>query len=305
MHQLTTLNDYRHAIEQAKDGRALSLLLYRALPLAYADMKIPYHTEQRIQVETNLSRRDDTWELWFNIQAPQAIKVLGHLHPKIFQRMSGGSNQASAIVKQKYGVGFVQQTVDFQLEKVFQEKEEAFKARLNAVENLQEWWTVMSETFPLALAKARGWLEPTQQQMDYANGQSDAFWREHGKAVAMFLNISGNIHGPEGKEAHVRVEWSRLSSDFNSGLNRSYLSLVSHHPWFDVDSNSMHSFKITGLRTDQLTQGLQTRGKDIVRAYCMVADTRFMPGYILRDKLTNTQGMEPPLELPALAHGAF
>lgn len=300
-----TLNDYRQAITHAKDGQDLALLLYRALPVACADLGIPFEPHGHLQVETKLTRMEHQWHLWFNIHAPEAIRVLTHLDGTIFQHMSGGRNQASAIVKHDYSVGFSQQVTEFHPENIFQQQEQASKKRLNAADSLEQWWDEMHNTFSLALTKSRGWVDPNEAQRQYIAKMADAFRQAHGTTISNLMLSRGNVTGTKRENANVYFEWSSFSTQFNYGFERQYLPLVSHHPWLKVDASSMHAFKLTGLRSNELTKGLEERGKPIVAAYCMFVDTAYMPAYMLTEQLKKPPVKNVNLQLPELGPAPF
>lgn len=284
------LDDYRHAIAHAGDGRNVELLIYRALPLLYESMGLPYDEHGHAAVAANLRRGESQWELWFNIEIPHALSVLAHLAPALFKNMSGGKHQASAIVKGSYGDVVASTVAPFALEEVFQERQRADEKRLNAAVSLDAWWRIFDEQLPWSLARARGWTEPTAKQWDAATSMAESFGQKYATHLRTLLIVSGHLKSNEG--AQISTRWSDGAKNFTNRIDRAFYPLLSHQSWLQLDSGAVHSFNISNMHTENLTAGLRERAQAIVWAYCQVSGSKNMPAYLLRPAISEEFCME-------------
>ncbi len=269
-----TLADYRQAIAHAENNAQLELIVNRALPVLYADMGLDYPLLQGVGVATQLRRRDKDWELWFNIEAPVAIRALEHLAPDIFQRMSGGAHQASSIVKNAYGKGFSETTQSFALEDVFVNNNARIAQRLNDATSLVQWWDTFFEELPWGLFQTRGWTEPTALQWSLARQQADTFKEKYGAKMQSHFLMHGRSRGDA---TQITSEWSGLAKSFNSGVDRSLYPMFSNLPWMKLNTSSMHAFHIEQFDVQSLSAGLHARVREHVRTYCQVVNVNSMP----------------------------
>lgn len=297
MTTLRTLDDYRQAISMAANSKDLELLINRALPTLYAEMGIPYPGHTRVSVATKLSRNDDNWALWFNIEAPKAIAALSYLAPHIFDRMSGGANQASSITKGAYGHGFLVETCPFALEDTFHVKQQQSAMRLNQATSIGSWWSIFYEALPWALAKTRGWTEPTASQWTFAKTNVEQFKTLHGARVESSFLLRGGL--TKDMKANARAEWSNSATSFSDRLERNFYPLLNHFPGMTLDSSAVHSFNIKDFSIQELSHALCERAKPIVWAHCALTDTSSMPAYLLVQALMNESTAEMHSELPA------
>ena len=282
MQKPASLDHYRHAIKHAVNGRDLELLIYRALPSLYADMKMPYVGHSHASVATKLTRREHDWELWFNIEAPKAIAALTHLDPTIFKNLSGGEHQASAIVKGTYSEGFSRAAVPFVVEPVF-EKETCLEAdKLNKATSIQAWWDTFYEVLPWSLARARGWTEPNAKQWEAAQQQVAQLRAQYGDVLKANYILRGRVVDAH---VHVKTEWASSAADFSSRIQRTFYSLLSHNPWMELDSSGVYSFNMSKFNVDTLSSALCERAKSIVRAHCGLMGTHQMPAYLLKEAM--------------------
>lgn len=282
MQKPATLDDYRHAIKQAVNGRDLELLLYRALPSLYADMKMPYVGHSHASVATKLTRREHDWELWFNIETPKAIAALTHLDPTIFKNLSGGEHQASAIVKGTYSEGFSRAVVPFVVETVFEQEMCLAEEKLNKASSIQVWWDTFYEVLPWSLARARGWTEPNAKQWETAQQQVAQLREQYGDVLKSKYILRGSFLDAR---VHVKVEWASSAADFSSRIERTFYPLLSHNPWMGLDSSAVHSLNMSKLNVDALSSALCERAKPIVLAYCGLTGTQRMPAYLLEEAM--------------------
>lgn len=291
-----TLNDYRQAISMAANSKDLELLINRALPALYAEMGIPYSEDTRVSVATKLSRRDDNWELWFSIEAPRAIAALSYLAPHIFDRMSGGANQASAITKGAYGHGFLAQTRPFVVEETFQIQDKRLATRLNHATSISGWWSVFYDELPWALAKTRGWVEPTKKQWKLAKRNAQEFKELYGASVESHFLLRGSR--TTDMKANVLGEWASSAANFSNRVERQFYPLLNHFPGMTLDTSSVHSVNISAFAIHELSQSLRERATPIVWAHCALSDTRSMPAYLLVQAVMDQSTAEMHAELP-------
>ena len=280
MQSPSTLDDYRHAIKQAVNGRDLELLIYRALPSVYADIKIPYFNHSHASVATKLTRQEHGWELWFNIEAPNAIAALTHLDPTIFKNLSGGEHQASAIVKGTYSDGFSPVAVPFFVEAVFEKEMCLAEDKLNKVNSMQAWWDTFYEVMPWSLARARGWTEPDSAQWNMAKKQAAKLRSQYGDVLESNYILRGRFVDAH---VHVKTEWASSAADFSSRIQRAFYPLLSHNPWMELDSSGVYSFNMSKFNVDTLSLALCERAKPIVLSHCGLMGTRQMPAYLLKE----------------------
>ena len=280
MKNVLRLDEHRHAIAHAENNAQLELLVNRALPALYADMGVDYSLIKGISVATHLHRRANDWELGFNIEAPVAIRALGHLAPDIFQRMSGGAHQASAIVKGSYGKGFSEKTQAFALEEVFTNNNARIAQRLNEATSLLQWWDTFCEELPWGLFQTRGWTDPTPEQWSLGRAQANAFKDKYGAKMQSHFLMYGK--SPSSSVVQITSEWSNLANSFNSGIDRALYPMFSHLPWMKLNTSSMHAFNIEKFDVQSLSAGLHNRVREHVRTYCQVANTNHMPVWQVR-----------------------
>lgn len=293
---IRTLDEYRQAIYQAENSHDLELLIYRALPVLYADMGMAYSKDSPVSVATKLYRNEDTWELWFNISIPKAIDALGHLAPNIFNRMSGGTNQASAITRNAYGQGFLKSTQPFVVEPVFVQQQERLGARLNQATSLQTWWAAFYEELPWSLARARGWEAPSKKQWMVATQKVAEFQQQYGASLESAFLLDGKILSDGSVQVKPRVR-STLS-DFSNRIDRKFYPLFNHCPGMTLDSGAVHSFNIKTLELIEKSESICARAKPIVCAHCAIADTRSMPTYLLVQAVQHELAPEMGMQLP-------
>ena len=280
MQSPSTLDGYRHAIKQAVNGRDLELLIYRALPSLYADMKIPYPSHSYASVATKLTRQEHGWELWLNIEAPTAIEALTHFDPTIFKKLSGGEHQASAIVKGTYSEGFSPTGVPFVVENVFEQEMCLAEYKLNKANSVQAWWDTFYEVLPWSLARARGWTDPDVEQWNMATEQAAKLRAHYGNVLESNYILRGRFADAR---VHVNTEWASSAADFSSRIERTFYPLLSHNPWMRIDSSGVYSFNMSTFNVDTLSLALCERAKSIVRAHCGLMGTRKMPAYLLKE----------------------
>lgn len=282
MQPLSTLNEHRSAIGHAADGDDLELLLYRALPSLYADMKMPYFGHSHASVATKLTRREHDWELWFNIEAPKAIAALTHLDPTIFKNLSGGEHQASAIVKGTYSEGFSRAAVPFVVEPVFEKQMCLAEEKLNKASSIQAWWDTFYEVLPWSLARARGWTDLDTGQWEAAQQQVAQLRAQYGDVLKSSYILSGSF-----VNAHINVkaQWGSSAASFSSRIERHFYPLLSHNSWMGLDKSSVHSLNISKFNVDALSSALCERAKPIVLAYCGLTGTQRMPAYLLKEAM--------------------
>ena len=291
-----TLDEYRQAIYQAENSHDLELLIYRALPAIYADMGMAYSKESPVSVATKLYRNEDTWELWFNISIPKAIDALGHLAPDIFNRMSGGTNQASAITRNAYGQGFLKSTQPFVVEPVFEQQRERLAARLNQATSLQSWWAAFYEELPWSLARTRGWEAPSKEQWTAATQKVAEFRQQYGSALESSFLLDSKILSD--KSVHVKPRLGNAISNFSARIDRKFYPLFNHLPGMTLDSGAVHSFNIKTLELIEKSESICARSKPIIWAHCAIADTRSMPTYLLVQAVQHELVPELDMKLP-------
>ena len=292
MQTLTTLADYRTAIRGAADSQALELLIYRALPALYKDMRMPYTAHSHVSVATKLYRKEDAWEIWFNIEAPNAIAALTHLDPTIFTRLNGGAHQASAIVKGEYGNGFDKTPTPFEPEPVFDKEWEVAARRLNHAKSLDVWWATFYDVLPSSLAQARGWTDPKAAQWKYAKEEVRKFREEYGETLQSHYLLSGTV---QNAKTDVRANWGSSAASFSNRIDRHFYPLLSHNPWITLDKSSVHSVNISGFNLQPLSAGLCERAMPIVTSHCGIMGTRSMPAYLLKEAMTKSSDLSVQL----------
>ncbi len=270
-----TLADYRRAIAHAENNAQLELILNRALPALYTDMGLDHSLLRGVSVATHLHRRDNDWELWFNIEAPVAIRALEHLAPDIFQRMSGGKNQASSIVKGSYDQGFAKEMVPFVIEDVFADNNARIAKRLNEATSLPQWWDTFCEELAWGLFQTRGWTDPTPEQWALGRTQATAFKEKYGQKMQSHFLMHGRMSSSD--SVRITSEWSSLANSFHSGIDRSFYPMFAHLPWMKLNTSSMHAFHIDKFDLQSLSAGLHNRVRDHVLTYCQVANVNYMP----------------------------
>ena len=280
----------------AANSKDLELLINRALPVLYKEMRISYSDNTWVSVATKLSRRDEQWELWFNIEAPQAIAALGYLAPDIFNRMSGGANQASAITKGAYGQGFLEETRPFVVEETFRKKEEDCAAQLNNATSISNWWFIFYDYLPWALAKTRGWETPNEAQWAHAVELSTRFQALHSNNIEPHFLVRGIKTNDENVHAHA--EWGKAASNFSNCLGRTFYPLLNHFFGMTLDSKAVHSINIKEFTIDALTSALCERAKPIVWAHCAIDESRSMPAYLLMQALKHESTAQVSTQLP-------
>ena len=146
---------FRHQMAHAEDTQALERVVYRALDwgLKHQSSESPYGIPTHVHLQ--LRRSVNEAELWWNVQAPQALDLLRNIHP-MFERASGGLANSSGLIKTPYGVFFEQATIPLLVEPMYNHLEEQTRRALNEASSLQEWYTALLDTLPHWYARHRG-----------------------------------------------------------------------------------------------------------------------------------------------------
>lgn len=228
-------------IVHASNSKDLEMMMYRALPAFYESIGAPLEDASKIMLHLKLVRQQDSWQLWFNIEAPDAIRVLGLFNPHMFRRMSGGKDQASSIVKNDYSVGFSKNTKTFELEPFFIEQEKRLYDSLNAASSESEWWSVFFKELPWSYAKTRGWVNPSEKQWEQSQNIAQRFQREFQE----FLLSKAMPRAPLGK-----MTWS-TNNTFSDCVGFNFYPLLSQHPLIALSSAGVRGHYIDSIDFDQ------------------------------------------------------
>lgn len=279
-----SLENYRNAITQATSSRDLEMLLYRALPLFYAEQGQPINTDTHFGVEAKLDRRaqSNSWEMWFNIQAPDAINMLEKFDPVLFNRMSGGKHQASAIVKNKIGIGFSPDTQPFQAEEVFLEQETKLMDKLNTANSIAQWWDVFFEELPWTYAKARGWSEPTEEQWKKATGLVASFRQKHADKFLDNTLPSGGINA--GNVGYGELHLGGTGR-YENVVEAAFYPCLLAHPLLHLQSQGTMGIAISKIDFSKTATALKEKIAEQATAYCSLHGTRGVPIYKMKEFL--------------------
>ena len=280
-----TLDDYRARIKEAVDSKQLAMLLYRALPLAYVDMGIVERVDQvrGLNVQVQLDRFEDKWKLWFNIGGPDMLKVLKHLDNEIFNRMSGGIANASAIPGEKYGVGFKATTTPFVVEQTFNEQEAYLRKKLSTQTSVESYWDTLMDAAPLYLGRALGWEHPNVEQQAYLLQKARPFQTGY---LAMFKK-----HTMCDGRVTKGIPWSGIDlssssrTDFNSMIDSTHYPILQGCPFFELRSGGVRGYHLQNVDFSATAKALLARALEETTAYCFLHETNYIPIYALNERL--------------------